>query len=161
MTSTSEDELKAAIDRAEGRREASNTFPDGVVGGEVYGMVGPALLQSLVGMGGGGGQLGGLADMLTSAMVRMAVDDAAALSLDIRTKRPEDGTELAKALGGAVAMARSRAASDGQQELAAMLEQARVVPGADGSIAFDLAIPGDELLKLLGCPPMKASDTAP
>lgn len=161
MTSTSADELKAAIDRAEGRREAASTFPDGVVGGEVYGMVGPALLQSLVGMGGGGGQLGGLADMLTTATVRMAVDDAAALSLDIGTKRPEDGTELAKALGGAVAMARSRAASDGQHELAAMLEQARVVPGADGSIAFDLAIPGDELLQLMGCPPMKASDAAP
>lgn len=160
MTSTSEDELKAAIDRAEGRKEAAGTFPEGVVGGEVYGMVGPALLQSLVGMG-GGGQLDGLAGMLTTTKVRMAVDDAAAVSLDIGTKSPEDGAELAKALGGAVAMARSRAASDGQQELAAMLEQARVVPNDDGSIAFDLAVPGNELLKLMGCPPLGASSPSP
>jgi len=161
MTSTSEDELKAAIDRAEGRKEASGTFPEGVVGGEVYGMVGPALLQSLVGMGGNGGQLDGLAGMLTTTKVRMAVDEAAAVSLDIGTKSPEDGAELAKALGGAVAMARSRAAADGQQELAAMLEQARVVPNDDGSIAFDLAVPGDELLKLMGCPPMTTAPTPP
>jgi hypothetical protein len=154
MTSTSEDELKAAIDRTEGRKEASGTFPDGVVGGEVYGMVGPALLQSLVGMGGGSGQLQGLAGMLTTTKLRMAVDQAAAVSLDIGTKSPEDGAELAKAIGGAVAMARSHAAAEGQQELAAMLEQARVVPNDDGSIAFDLAVPGDELLKLMGCPPM-------
>lgn len=161
MTSTNEDELKAAVDRAEGRREAGGTFPEGVVGGEVYGMVGPALLQSLVGMGAGGGQLDGLAQMLTTTKLRMAVDDAAAVSLDIGTKSPEDGAELAKALGGAVAMARSRAASEGQQDLAAMLEQARVVPNDDGSIAFDLAVPGDELLKLMGCPPLSSSAPEP
>lgn len=160
MTSTSVDELKAAIDRAEGRADAPATFPDGTIGGEVYGVVGPALVRSIAAMGGNNEQLDGVVDMLTTSKVRMAVDDDAAISLDIGTKSPSDGAELAKALGGAVALARTRAAAEGQAELAAMLEQARVVPNDDGSIAFDLAVPGDELLKLMGCPSLGQGRTS-
>lgn len=162
MTSSEPAELKAAIDRAEGRAEAPSTFPDGVVGGEVYGTVGPELLQGLVGLGGGGSaDLSGLSQMLTTAKVRMAVDDNAALSLDIGTKGPKEGQELARALGGVVAMARSQAVADGRGELAAMLEQAQVVPRDDGSIAFDVALPGNELLKAMGCPPLPATASPP
>lgn len=161
MTSTDEGELKAAVDRAEGRAEAAPTFPAGVVGGEVYGMVGPELLQGLIGMGGASSDLAGLTSMLTTTQVRMAVDDNAALSLDIGTKGPEEGKELAKALGGVVAMARSQAVADGKPELAAMLEQARVVPRDDGTIAFDVAVPGNDLLKAMGCPPLEANTPPP
>jgi hypothetical protein len=156
MTSTDPVQLKAAIDRAEGRSEAPSSFPAGVVGGEIYGMVGPGLLGQLVQMG-GASELAGLSQMLTTSQVRMSVDDAAALSLDIGTKSPEDGSELAKALGGAVAMARAEALSSGRADLAGMLEQARVEARPDGSIAFDLAVPGNDLLKAMGCPPLSSS----
>ncbi len=159
MTSTSVDELKAAVDRAEGRRDAPATFPEGTIGGEVYGVVGPSLVRSIAALGKTDEQLDGVLAMLTTSKVRMAVDNDAAISLDIGTKSPSDGAELAKALGGAVALARSRAAADGESELAAMLEQAKVVPNDDGSIAFDLAVPGDELLKLMGCPPLDHGGT--
>jgi hypothetical protein len=162
MTGTDVDELKAAVDRAEGRGEAPATFPEGTIGGEVYGVVGASLVRSIVALGGDGGQFDGVLDMLTTSKVRMAVDTDAALSLDIGTKSPSDGAELAKALGGAVALARSRAAADGEAELAAMLEQAKIVPNDDGSIAFDVAVPGDDLLKLMGCPPLsRVEATAP
>ena len=160
MTSTDPAQLKAAIDRAEGRAETPSSFPAGVVGGEIYGMVGPGLLGQLVQMG-GDSTLNALTSMLTTSQVRMSVDEAAALSLDIGTKSPEDGSELAKALGGAVAMARAEALSSGRADLAAMLEQARVEPRPDGSIAFDLAVPGNDLLKAMGCPPMGLSEPAP
>jgi hypothetical protein len=43
-----------------------------------------------------------------------------------------------------------------------MLEQAKIVPNDDGSIAFDVAVPGDDLLKLMGCPPLaRVEATAP
>jgi hypothetical protein len=162
MTSTNVDEIKAAVDRAEGRGEAPATFPEGTIGGEVYGIVGASLVRSLVALGGDGGHLDGVLDMLTTSKIRMAVDTDAALSLDIGTKSPSDGAELARALGGAVALARTRAAADGEAELAAMLEQAKIIPNDDGSIAFDVAVPGNDLLKLMGCPPLAQADgTAP
>jgi len=120
--------------------------------------VGPAMLGQLVQLG-GAGELAGLTKMLTTSQVRMSVDDAAALSLDIGTTSPEDGSELAKALGGAVAMARAEALSSGRADLAGMLEQARVEARPDGSIAFDLAVPGNDLLKAMGCPPLPTSPT--
>jgi len=161
MTSTDEGELHAAIDRAEGRAEAKTSFPEGVVGGEMYGVVGPGLLKDLLGLT-GQDTMAPLLAMLTTSQVRMAVDDTAALSLDLGTTSPKDGEELAKALGGAVSVARAEAMSAGREDLAGMLEQARAVPRPDGSVAFDIAVPGDDLLKAMGCPPIeRAPEKAP
>jgi hypothetical protein len=157
MTSSDPEQLKAAIDRAEGRAEAGSVFPDGVAGGEVYGLIGPALMGELLRLTGANDSIPGLKDMITTTQVRLAVDSAAAISLDIGTRTPEEGEQLAKALGAAVVVARAQAINAGRTELAGLLDQAKVVPGADGTIAFDVAIPGNELLVALGCPPLDAA----
>jgi hypothetical protein len=157
MTSTDRDQLQAAIDRAEGRAESSSSLPSSLAGGEIYGLVGPALLGELMRLTGANDAVPGLKDMLTSTAVSVTVDRAAALSLDIGTRSPDEGKELAKALGAAVVVARAQAIQADRQELAALLDQAKVVPNDDGSIAFDLAIPGDELLRAMGCPPLQTA----
>ncbi|HEY1099523.1 MAG TPA: hypothetical protein VGF99_11375 [Myxococcota bacterium] len=150
MTSTDEAQLKAAIDRAEGRTATEAWFPDGVEGGEVYGLVGADMIKGLL-TSTGDSRFAGVADLLTTSALRVAVDDDAALSVDIGARTPDDADDIARALGGAIAVARSDARSRGDTELVALLEQARIVPHDDGSIAFDVAVRGADLLRLAGC----------
>ena len=138
------------IDRAEGRGEAGPSFPEGLAAGEIYGLVGPAFLKDLMGDVGDPAAKR-LAEVITQSSVQVAVDDAAALSLDIQARTPAEGKDLAKALGGIVSMARAQAEQDGNDELAGLLEQANIEPRDDGSVAFDLAVPGKELLRAFGC----------
>lgn len=151
MTSTDDAQLKAAIDRAEGRVEAAPSFPEGVVGGEIYGLIGPEMIKTLLGAS-GDPALAGMADLLTTSALRMAVDEDAALSLDIGARSEKDAADIGKAISGLLAVARADARTNGETELAALLEQARIEPHADGSIAVDIAIPGADLLRMLGCP---------
>ena len=150
VTGFNEAQVKGAIDRAEGRGEAGPSFPEGLAGGEVYGLVGPAFLKDLLGTV-NNPAAAKLGDVITQSTVQIAVDDAAALSLDIQARTPEEGQDLGKALGGLVSMARAEAEEGGDTELAGLLEQAKIVPRDDGSIAFDLAVPGHTLLRLFGC----------
>ncbi len=149
LTGFDEAQVRAAIDRAEGRAEPGSTFPESIAGGEVYGVIGASLLQDLLGDS-ADPTAQKLATMLTETRVQMAVDDAAALSLDLSTKNPEEASDLARALGGLVAAGRAQALDAGDTELAGLLEQARV-DTTGGRVAFDFAIPGDDLLRLLGC----------
>jgi hypothetical protein len=150
FTGVDEAEVRSAIDRAEGRAPSGPGFPDGVAAGEVYGLVGPALLQDLL------GDLhdpatAQLAQVVTESRVQVAVDDAAALSLDLSARSPDEGRDLGRALGGLVAAARAKALDADDAELAGLLEQARVDVADDGRVAFDFAVPGDELLRMMGC----------
>lgn len=159
MTSTDRAQLTAAIDRAEGRAPASPSFPDGVVGGEVYGLIGPAMLQGL--LADADPRLAAIGKLLTTSAVRVAVDDDAALSLDLGTAGAADAQTLAAAVSGAIAMARADARSSGNTELLGLLEQARVEPHDDGTVALDLAIHGADLLRIVGCPPLEAAVAPP
>ncbi len=150
LTGFDEAQIKGAIDRAEGRGEAGPSFPAGIAAGEVYGLVGPAFLKELLGSLNDAGA-NRLAEVVTQSTVQIAVDDAAALSMDIQVRSPQEGQDLSKALGGLVSMARAQAEEEGDGELAGLLEQANIVPHDDGSIALDLAVPGNELLKAFGC----------
>jgi hypothetical protein len=150
VTGFNEEQVKAAIDRAEGRGTTGPTFPEGLAAGEVYGLVGPAFLKDLM-TDVNDPAANRLAEVITQSTVQIAVDDAAALSLDIQARTPDEGKDLGKALGGIVSMARAQAEQDGNEELAGLLEQANIVPRDDGSVAFDLAVPGKDLLRLFGC----------
>jgi hypothetical protein len=105
-----------------------------------------------------------LADVVTETRIQMAVDDAAALSLDLSARSPDEASDLARALGGVVAAARAKAIDAGDAELAGLLEQARV-DAEGGRVAFDFAVPGDELLRLFGCDaegkPLSANAVSP
>jgi hypothetical protein len=150
FTGLDEAQVRSAIDRAEGRAPAGPSFPDGVAAGEVYGVVGQALLQDLLGsvQDPAAAQL---AQVITESRLQVAVDDAAALSLDLSARSADEGRDLGRALGGIVTAARAKALDAGDNELAGLLEQARVDVGDDGRVAFDFAVPGDDLLRMMGC----------
>ncbi len=158
LTSTDESQIKAAVDRAEGRADAPPSFPEGIVGGEIYGLIGPELIKSVLGVG-DNEQFKPFLDMLTTSALRVAVDDDAAVSLDIGARSADDARQLSRALNGAIAGARADARSSGNLELAALLEQARVAAEDDGTIAVDIAVPGADLLRILGCPVKGAPST--
>jgi hypothetical protein len=150
FTGFDEAQVRAAIDRAEGRAPPGPALPDDVMGGEVYGVVGKAFLADLLGDA-DDPAAARLAEVVTQSRVQMSVDDAAALSLDLATRSPDEGEDLARALGGAVTALRARAAEEGNDELAGLLEQAVVRPQPGGGVAFDVAVPGAEFLRLFRC----------
>ncbi len=152
ITGFDEAQVKSAIDRAEGREAPGPAFPPGIAGGEVYGLVGAAFLQDLLGQA-GDPRAAELANVITQSTVQMAVDDAAALSMDITARTPEEGQDLGKALGGLISLARQQAQTEGDTELAGLLDQGQVKVRDDGSVAVDVAVPGDTLLKMFGCDP--------
>ena len=148
ISAESEDELKAAIDRAEGRTTTDIKTPKGFGHSELYGNFGAAFLKDIAR---GDPLLQNLADTIKNGDVRMNVGDAVSASLDLQVDDKESGENLAKALGGALAMARREAQNKGEEELAALLEQAKVDPRGDGNFNLDIAVPGDFILKTLGC----------
>ena len=150
VTGFDEAQVKAAIDRAEGRADADSAFPADVVGGEVYGLVGKAFLADLVSRE-RDPTAKNLLDIVEQTQLQVAVDDAAALSMDIQPTSKEKGEDLGKALGGMIAMARKQAIDNGDDELAGLLDQGSVNVRDDGTVAVDVAVPGDALLKFFGC----------
>lgn len=157
-----EAEVKAAIDRAEGRGEATPPLPADVMGTEVYGRFGPELLGQLVGGGQGASDnplVQRIAEIVTDGTVRVLVDDAVSMSLDLETTNEQDGEDLAKAIGGALAGARQQARNEGNEELAALLDQARVLKQPNGRFGIDVAVPGDTLLDVMGCKEPVAAET--
>ncbi len=151
VTGFSEEQVKAAIDRAEGRGQSDSAFPDGVVGGEVYGLVGPAFLADLL-ADNKDPAVARLAEVVKTTRLQVAVDTDAAISLDIESHDAAQGKDLGKALGGLIAAGRQQAQQSGDEKLAGLLDQGEVVVRDDGSVAVDVAVPGATLLTLFGCP---------
>ncbi len=153
LTASDEALLKSAMDRAEGRGAvAVSGLPAGFGEGEVYGTVGAAFLKSVL----GGSQdpvAQTIATMVTSSTVRMNLDEDAALSLDLQAVDEKSGDDLAKAVGGVLAGLHAKAQQQGDAELAQLLEQARVSPLPGGRFNLDVAVPGDTLLRGMGCGP--------
>jgi hypothetical protein len=144
--------LHAAVDRAEGRAPTEGRVPDHLTSSEIYGRFGSELLQGLLASGAARDPLvARVQEIVTAGNVRVLVDDHVSMSLDLETRDTAEGEDLAKALGGALSVARQRAKSDGQDELAELLSQARVLPEPDGRFGVDVAVPGDLLLRLAGC----------
>lgn len=148
-----EAEVKAAIDRAEGRGEAGPGLPLEVTRNEVYGRFGPELLTELLGGAGAGADplIARVSEIVTDGTVRILVDDAVSMSLDLETPDATAGEDLAKAIGGALAGARAQAESEGKADLAALLDRARVLRQEDGKFGIDVAVPGDVILDAMGC----------
>lgn len=154
-----EAQVKAAIDRAEGRGEAGPSLPLDVTRSEVYGRFGPELLQELLGGAAGADPLvARVGEIVTDGTVRILVDDAVSMSLDLETSDAAAGEDLAKAIGGALAGVRAKAASEGRQDLAALLDRARVLKQEDGKFGIDVAVPGEVILDAMGCGAGAAAD---
>ena len=83
----------------------------------------------------------------------MNVGADAALSLDVATKDEASSDELEKTINGGLALVRARAEQQGERDVAMMLDQARVERAEGGGLMFDVAVPGEFLLKTMGCGP--------
>lgn len=139
-----------AIDRVEGRKDAVPTLSEDDTYGEVYGVLqgGDVLMPP----SGATGTEADLARRLASVAkrVELHVDAMHDVAMVARV-RGDDGAELgdlAKSVGGALALARAQAASDGRKQVAELMDYARVVPG-DRSFSMEVALPLDVLEKQL------------
>lgn len=141
-----EDDAQArrAIDQLEGRAPVPESgIPEDMAYGEAYGVIPGDAARRLLGTGNAelAARIAAAASRVelhvdamqdVAAVVRVHGDDAAGLS------------DLARALGGALALARVEAGATNDERLAALLEQARVVP-MNGSFAVELALPAEQL----------------
>lgn len=144
--------VKAAIDRAEGRSAVGGAPPTGLGESEVYGTVPGSFLARLA-LGSRDPNVTRVAELVTSTAVRMNVAQDAALSMDVATRDEAASEELEKTLNGGLALLRAQAEQKGERDVAALLDQARVERAEGGGLMFDVAVPGDFLLKSLGCGP--------
>ena len=144
------DALARAIDRVEGRTSSTPIVPIKSTNSEIYGRVSSDFLGKFL-----QNDKDPLAmqvrELVTGGTVRLNVDEHVSASFDVDTNDGAKGKDLAKALGGALAVMRRDAEKQGDAELAALLEKARIMPNDNGSFALDMAVPGDTLLEMLGC----------
>jgi hypothetical protein len=138
--SGSEEEVRAAIDRVEGRGEVgapplreSDTY------GEAYGYFEGKVMADLLRSGSPE-----LAQKLAQAAQRVYLHldarEGVGLVADVEGPPSEALRDLGKSLGAALALSRFRAKAQGQAELADLLELAKVVP-QDGTFRLELAVP--------------------
>ncbi len=152
LSSTDEAAIKRAIDRAEGRAQGSAQPPSGLGEAELYGTVPSSFLQQLAG-GTKDPTAARIAELVSSTAVRMNVAHDAAISLDVATKDETSSEELEKTINGGLALLRARAEQQGEHDVAALLDQARVERAEGGGLLLDVAVPGEFLLKSMGCGP--------
>jgi hypothetical protein len=134
------DELKAVVDRVEGRGpDEPPLIPEGSTYGEMYGVVSVDQLARLFPP-----EQQELAEKLKQVAqdVELHVDARSdfAMTAHVRGSDEAKVTDLGKSLGGALSMARMKAQADGDQELAQFLDFAKVRP--DGTeFKLELAVP--------------------
>lgn len=143
------DAAKALIDRVEGRAPVSATRYPHLMENEVYGQVSASMLSFF--LANDAPLATDLTNLVDNISLRMEVDDYLSISLDVKSKDEDKALDLAKSVGGLFALARREAALAGDDELAALLEQAQVLPGTEGKFGIDLAVPEGWLLERLDC----------
>jgi hypothetical protein len=149
MTGDEEAEVKAAMDRAEGKSPAGAPLREELSHSEMYG----SFTKEMIGQLFSDSAMQQIGSMIEGSDMRMNVDDNVALSLDMRAKDPETAENLQKALRGAFSLMRVEASKNGEQELEWLLGQARITPQGEGKLGLDFAVPGTFLLRQMGCTP--------
>ncbi len=140
--------LEEAIDRLEGRREATPAFDESSTYGEIYGVIAAAQLADLLPP-----DERGLRERLQEAADRIELHvDASgdvAIVADVEGPEPTSVRDLGKSLGAALSLARLKARADGEEALVDLLDHARVQPFGD-RFALELALPLALLQEHLG-----------
>jgi len=150
----SEEEAKEVLDRLEGRlRAGPGSLTEDMAYGEMYGTVDAKDLGELFPE-----DNPELKELFLKGARRVVVHmDASGdvgLVADVQGPGGEGLADVAKSLGGALALARVKATSGGETELAELLELAKVNRRADGSFGLELAIPLELIRKRMSyCEP--------
>ena len=153
----SDDEIKATTDRLEGRVPAGEAvIAERDCYGEIYGVVNSTAVAELFEE-----QAPDVAMKLKTItdQVKLHVDATHDVGVvaDTQGKDPAAALDLAKTLGGALALGRAAALAQGREELARFLDYASVHPTNSGSFRVELALPLDFLQALLkDCPGRRA-----
>jgi hypothetical protein len=139
-----EESVRRAIDQLEGRAPIPpSSFGEDLAYGEVYGVIPGASARRILGADerGIGGKLASIA-----SRVELHVDAMQDVAAVVRVHGDDvDGLQdLAKTIGGALAVARLKAQAESDPELADLLEYAEVKP-AGNSFSMQLAVPADRL----------------
>ncbi len=140
MFGPTEDELRAAIDRLEGRGlGGAPAIDETQMYGEIYGVIKPAELVKLLPE-----EQRSLAARLEAAAerVELHVDASRDIGIvaDVRGLDTAETVDLGKSFGSALSLGRLQAQTDGKEKLAGLLESARVVPG-DGEFRLEMGLP--------------------
>jgi hypothetical protein len=144
----SPDEVKAVIDRVEGRGpDLPPAIPEHATYGEMYGVLSVDQLSRLLPP-----DQAELAQRIRDVAqnVELHVDASNDVALVAEVKGADKGkvTDLGKTLGGALSMARLQAQAEGETELAQLLDFAKVRP--DGtSFQLEMAVPLDVIKERL------------
>ncbi len=146
----SAEEVQAAMDRLEGAAPAGPPpIADREAYGEIYGNVRAEDFTKLL----AGGDQGELADLLKRAAerVELHVDARDDVALVARARGPDAQAmdELSRSLGGLLSLGRIQARREGDDELAGLLEHAKVSP-FEGDSTVELALPQATLREWLG-----------
>ncbi len=138
---------QATLDRIEGRSPTGQLLGDNQAYGDVYGMLSGAALGQMLGPANSP-----LATQLQTAArsVELHLDASRDVGL-VATVTGEDSAQLqdlGKALGGALAAARTKAVLSGDSEAAQLLEFAQVFPGGE-KLRMEVAVPFEVLESML------------
>lgn len=157
-----EEEAKVVLDRLEGRARAEQSvISEDMAYGELYGTLGAKEVSEL--LPDDRPELKAL--FLKGAdSVALHLDATSDVGLLAEVKGPgsDELEDVAKSLGAALAVARFKAKADGEEELAELLELARVNPGGKGNFGLELAVPLELLKrKMAFCQPPVAPDGPP
>ncbi len=142
--------LLAAIDRHEGRAPASK---DRIGRADIEGVLLP---EDLRGFGNRdatpqAGELSAVLALVQQAGLRIDVDERARMSLDLSASDQSRAVEMAGMLRSGLGLLRQALNIEGSAELAELVDQARVFDPDGGPVGFDLAVPGEWVLRRLGC----------
>ncbi|MBM4378980.1 MAG: hypothetical protein FJ086_06695 [Deltaproteobacteria bacterium] len=157
----SEEAAKEVMDRLEGRLQGGpGSLTEDMAYGEFYGTLDAKDLGELF-----PDDDPGLKEAFLKGAERVVlhVDAARDVGLVAEVQGPggEGLGDVAKSLGGALALARVKAAADGDADLAELLELARVNRRPDGRFGVELALPLEFLQKRLSqCEPAPERPTA-
>ncbi|AEI67621.1 hypothetical protein [Corallococcus macrosporus] len=144
----SPDEVKAVVDRVEGRGpDEPPAIGEGSTYGEMYGVLSVEQLARLLPK-----EQAELAQRIRDVAqnVELHVDASGdvAMVAEVRGANGDEVTDLGKTLGAALSMARIKAQAEGEKDLAQLLDFARVQP--DGtSFKLEMAVPLDVIQQRL------------
>lgn len=142
-------DVKRAIDQVEGRAEPRREdLADDMAYGELYGVVPGSAARKLL-----PAEDEPLAARLAAAAKRIelhvdAMEDVTGV-IRVASDPGQEVEDLAKALGAALSIARVKAAATDDRKLAALLENAQVVPGNAG-FTVEVALPADAVEQFFG-----------
>ncbi len=142
------EQLALAVDRIEGRGPpAPPALDDDATYGELYGVLGPDLIDGM--LANGQPELAArLRDVTDRVELHVNAMDDVAMVAEVRGPDAEKLKDLARSLGGALALARLQSQASGEKPLAELLDLARVEP-QDGHFTVELAVPMPWLEKQL------------